>query len=191
MRSLPNGMQHFCTAGFELKVKAYVGALLIKYCHPAAVKIEKLWNINACSRWLIMATVVLFCSVLQFLTSTSPFSSPHLFIFPNCSSSFCLSFCFVWFHQPFFSLSSNLSHFLLLISPPFCQTLFQVSECNWPSRQAPGLHNLFAVCKNMHNWLKQNPKNVCVITCSVRCSNLYVVLSNTKYNFYFHCAPKE
>uniref|UniRef100_A0A3Q2YNF4 Auxilin n=1 Tax=Hippocampus comes TaxID=109280 RepID=A0A3Q2YNF4_HIPCM len=42
----------------------------------------------------------------------------------------------------------------------------QVSECNWPARQAPSLHNLFAVCKNMHNWLKQNPKNVCVITCS-------------------------
>ncbi|XP_051568753.1 putative tyrosine-protein phosphatase auxilin isoform X3 [Myxocyprinus asiaticus] len=42
----------------------------------------------------------------------------------------------------------------------------RVSECNWPSRQAPSLHNLFAVCKNMYNWLKQNPKNVCVITCS-------------------------
>uniref|UniRef100_A0A665V454 Auxilin n=1 Tax=Echeneis naucrates TaxID=173247 RepID=A0A665V454_ECHNA len=42
----------------------------------------------------------------------------------------------------------------------------RVSECSWPSRQAPSLHNLFAVCKNMHNWLKQNPKNVCVITCS-------------------------
>uniref|UniRef100_A0A8C6U8N1 Auxilin n=1 Tax=Neogobius melanostomus TaxID=47308 RepID=A0A8C6U8N1_9GOBI len=42
----------------------------------------------------------------------------------------------------------------------------RVSECNWPSRQAPGLHNLFAVCKNMHNWLRQNPKNVCVLTCS-------------------------
>ncbi|XP_038571249.1 putative tyrosine-protein phosphatase auxilin isoform X2 [Micropterus salmoides] len=42
----------------------------------------------------------------------------------------------------------------------------RVSECNWPSRQAPSLHNLFAVCKNMHNWIKQNPKNVCVITCS-------------------------
>ncbi|KAL2089707.1 hypothetical protein ACEWY4_014395 [Coilia grayii] len=42
----------------------------------------------------------------------------------------------------------------------------RVSECNWPSKQAPSLHNLFAVCKNMHNWLRQNPKNVCVITCS-------------------------
>ncbi|XP_065096008.1 auxilin isoform X5 [Paramisgurnus dabryanus] len=42
----------------------------------------------------------------------------------------------------------------------------RVSECNWSSRQAPSLHNLFAVCKNMYNWLKQNPKNVCVITCS-------------------------
>ncbi|KAL4635023.1 putative tyrosine-protein phosphatase auxilin isoform X1 [Arapaima gigas] len=41
----------------------------------------------------------------------------------------------------------------------------RVSECSWPARQAPSLHNLFAVCKNMHNWLRQNPKNVCVITC--------------------------
>ncbi|XP_053549656.1 putative tyrosine-protein phosphatase auxilin [Bombina bombina] len=41
----------------------------------------------------------------------------------------------------------------------------RVSECSWPIRQAPSLHNLFAVCKNMHNWLQQNPKNVCVIHC--------------------------
>ncbi|XP_041133908.1 putative tyrosine-protein phosphatase auxilin isoform X2 [Polyodon spathula] len=41
----------------------------------------------------------------------------------------------------------------------------RVSECSWPSRQAPSLHNLFAVCKNMHNFLQQNPKNVCVIHC--------------------------
>uniref|UniRef100_A0A8B9ZKK2 Auxilin n=1 Tax=Anas platyrhynchos TaxID=8839 RepID=A0A8B9ZKK2_ANAPL len=32
---------------------------------------------------------------------------------------------------------------------------------DWPVRQAPSLHNLYAVCKNMHNWLQQNPKNVC------------------------------
>lgn len=73
-------------------------------------------------------------------------------------------------------LMLNLKHFLLhkigfsLSFPSHRIILFslQVSECNWPSRQAPSLHNLFAVCKNMHNWLKQNPKNVCVITCSVR-----------------------
>ncbi|XP_059583896.1 putative tyrosine-protein phosphatase auxilin isoform X3 [Alligator mississippiensis] len=41
----------------------------------------------------------------------------------------------------------------------------RVSECSWPVRQAPSLHNLYAVCKNMHNWLQQNPKNVCVIHC--------------------------
>uniref|UniRef100_A0A670ZXE3 Auxilin n=1 Tax=Pseudonaja textilis TaxID=8673 RepID=A0A670ZXE3_PSETE len=41
----------------------------------------------------------------------------------------------------------------------------RVSECSWPIRQAPSLHNLYAVCKNMHNWLQQNPKNVCVIHC--------------------------
>nr|XP_046247284.1 putative tyrosine-protein phosphatase auxilin isoform X2 [Scatophagus argus] len=61
----------------------------------------------------------------------------------------------------FMLFSSFLPPLLFLVPPPF-----QVSECNWPSRQAPSLHNLFAVCKNMHNWLKQNPKNVCVITCS-------------------------
>nr|XP_033772683.1 putative tyrosine-protein phosphatase auxilin isoform X2 [Geotrypetes seraphini] len=41
----------------------------------------------------------------------------------------------------------------------------RVSECSWPVRQAPSLHNLYAVCKNMYNWLQQNPKNVCVIHC--------------------------
>ncbi|XP_043941502.1 putative tyrosine-protein phosphatase auxilin isoform X2 [Protopterus annectens] len=41
----------------------------------------------------------------------------------------------------------------------------RVSECSWPARQAPSLHNLYAVCKNMHHWLQQNPKNVCVIHC--------------------------
>lgn len=47
--------------------------------------------------------------------------------------------------------------------PPF----LQVSECSWPIRQAPSLHNLFAVCRNMYNWLLQNPKNVCVVHCLV------------------------
>ncbi|XP_030062463.1 auxilin [Microcaecilia unicolor] len=41
----------------------------------------------------------------------------------------------------------------------------RVSECSWPVRQAPSLHNLYAVCKNMYNWLQQNPKNVCIIHC--------------------------
>lgn len=116
------------------------------------------------------------CVVLlgsAFLNSTSPFSSPHFYVFfPNNSSSSCLSllFCFICFFSsslPLFTVSSNLSPCNAFSQ--LCQTFVQVSECNWPSRQAPGLHNLFAVCKNMHNWLKQNPKNVCVITCSVRC----------------------
>lgn len=49
----------------------------------------------------------------------------------------------------------------------FILWFLQVSECSWPVRQAPSLHNLYAVCKNMHNWLQQNPKNVCVIHCMV------------------------
>ncbi|KAK2107203.1 putative tyrosine-protein phosphatase auxilin [Saguinus oedipus] len=45
------------------------------------------------------------------------------------------------------------------------QEITGVSECSWPIRQAPSLHNLFAVCRNMYNWLLQNPKNVCVVHC--------------------------
>ncbi|KAH3730757.1 cyclin-G-associated kinase-like [Dreissena polymorpha] len=41
----------------------------------------------------------------------------------------------------------------------------RVSECGWPVRKAPGLANLFAICKNMHLWLRQNPKNICVVHC--------------------------
>lgn len=68
----------------------------------------------------------------------------------------------------------------IVLITPCSHFLCQVSECNWPSRQAPSLHNLFAVCKNMHNWLKQNPKNVCVITCSVRRPSHLVLLSYIK-----------
>ncbi|XP_043555371.1 putative tyrosine-protein phosphatase auxilin isoform X2 [Chiloscyllium plagiosum] len=45
----------------------------------------------------------------------------------------------------------------------------RISECSWPARQAPSLHNLYAVCKNMHHWLQQNPKNVCAIHCVEGC----------------------
>lgn len=82
-------------------------------------------------------------------------------------------FLFLIYFLFFLILSLLLSGFIhpsfLILSPSLSPMSidFQVSECNWPSRQAPSLHNLFAVCKNMHNWLKQNPKNVCVITCSV------------------------
>uniref|UniRef100_A0A6J0VCM0 Cyclin-G-associated kinase isoform X1 n=1 Tax=Pogona vitticeps TaxID=103695 RepID=A0A6J0VCM0_9SAUR len=41
----------------------------------------------------------------------------------------------------------------------------RVSECGWPARRAPSLQNLYTVCKNMHVWLKQDPKNVCVVHC--------------------------
>ncbi|CAH1774732.1 unnamed protein product [Owenia fusiformis] len=41
----------------------------------------------------------------------------------------------------------------------------RVSECGWDARKAPTLHNLFAICKNMHLWLRQNPKNICVVHC--------------------------
>ncbi|KAJ8305794.1 hypothetical protein KUTeg_016339 [Tegillarca granosa] len=41
----------------------------------------------------------------------------------------------------------------------------RVSECGWPARKAPTLANLFAICKNMHLWLRQNPKNICIVHC--------------------------
>ncbi|KAM6036271.1 cyclin-G-associated kinase isoform 2-T2 [Theristicus caerulescens] len=41
----------------------------------------------------------------------------------------------------------------------------RVSECGWPARRAPNLHNLYTICKNMHLWLKQDQKNVCIVHC--------------------------
>ncbi|KAL4236400.1 hypothetical protein ACF0H5_004785 [Mactra antiquata] len=41
----------------------------------------------------------------------------------------------------------------------------RVSECGWPAKKAPTLASLFAICKNMHLWLRQNPKNICVVHC--------------------------
>ncbi|NXH26718.1 GAK kinase, partial [Myiagra hebetior] len=40
-----------------------------------------------------------------------------------------------------------------------------VSECGWPARRAPSLQNLYSICKNMHLWLKQDQKNVCIVHC--------------------------
>uniref|UniRef100_A0A8C6J497 Cyclin-G-associated kinase n=1 Tax=Melopsittacus undulatus TaxID=13146 RepID=A0A8C6J497_MELUD len=41
----------------------------------------------------------------------------------------------------------------------------RVSECGWPARRAPNLQNLYSICKNMHLWLKQDQKNVCIVHC--------------------------
>ena len=43
----------------------------------------------------------------------------------------------------------------------------QVSECGWNAKKAPSLANLFAICKNMHLWLRQGPKNICIVHCIV------------------------
>nr|KAF6443507.1 DnaJ heat shock protein family (Hsp40) member C6 [Molossus molossus] len=65
--------------------------------------------------------------------------------------------------------SRHLDHYTVYnLSPKSYRTAkfhSRVSECSWPVRQAPSLHNLFAVCRNMYNWLLQNPKNVCVVHC--------------------------
>ncbi|XP_012944616.1 cyclin-G-associated kinase [Aplysia californica] len=41
----------------------------------------------------------------------------------------------------------------------------RVSECGWTAKKAPPLTNLYAICKNMHLWLRQTPKNICVVHC--------------------------
>ncbi|XP_019741167.1 cyclin-G-associated kinase [Hippocampus comes] len=41
----------------------------------------------------------------------------------------------------------------------------RVSECNWQVRRSPNLRSLYSVCKNMHQWLKQDQRNVCVVHC--------------------------
>ncbi|XP_047305974.1 cyclin-G-associated kinase isoform X27 [Homo sapiens] len=41
----------------------------------------------------------------------------------------------------------------------------RVSECGWAARRAPHLHTLYNICRNMHAWLRQDHKNVCVVHC--------------------------
>ncbi|XP_029457666.1 LOW QUALITY PROTEIN: cyclin-G-associated kinase [Rhinatrema bivittatum] len=41
----------------------------------------------------------------------------------------------------------------------------RVSECGWPARRAPNLQSLYSICKNMHLWLKQDQKNICIVHC--------------------------
>ncbi|NXV59759.1 GAK kinase, partial [Molothrus ater] len=56
--------------------------------------------------------------------------------------------------------------FLLCIAFYFESLLYlTVSECGWPARRAPNLQNLYSICKNMHLWLKQDQKNVCIVHC--------------------------
>ncbi|NXN54179.1 GAK kinase, partial [Rynchops niger] len=59
--------------------------------------------------------------------------------------------------QMYVTMESYFSRLLLL--------LLQVSECGWPARRAPNLQNLYSICKNMHLWLKQDQKNVCIVHC--------------------------
>ncbi|NXY64759.1 GAK kinase, partial [Callaeas wilsoni] len=57
-------------------------------------------------------------------------------------------------------LCNTVSHVCCLLS-----LSLQVSECGWPARRAPNLQNLYSICKNMHLWLKQDQKNVCIVHC--------------------------
>ncbi|XP_046904516.1 cyclin-G-associated kinase isoform X2 [Hypomesus transpacificus] len=41
----------------------------------------------------------------------------------------------------------------------------RVSECGWQARRAPNLRSLYSVCKNMHMWLKQDQRNICIVHC--------------------------
>ncbi|XP_066241437.1 cyclin-G-associated kinase isoform X2 [Saccopteryx leptura] len=41
----------------------------------------------------------------------------------------------------------------------------RVSACGWAARRAPSLRSLYSVCRDMHWWLRQDQKNVCVLHC--------------------------
>lgn len=41
----------------------------------------------------------------------------------------------------------------------------RVSECGWQARRAPNLRNLYSICKSMHQWLKQDQRNICIVHC--------------------------
>ncbi|NXC88105.1 GAK kinase, partial [Cercotrichas coryphoeus] len=67
---------------------------------------------------------------------------------------------------PMLFSSPELSSFHSLDCLYFESLLYlTVSECGWPARRAPNLQNLYSICKNMHLWLKQDQKNVCIVHC--------------------------
>ncbi|XP_053530582.1 cyclin-G-associated kinase isoform X2 [Ictalurus punctatus] len=41
----------------------------------------------------------------------------------------------------------------------------RVWECGWQVRRAPSLTSLYSVCKSMHQWLKQDQRNICIVHC--------------------------
>ncbi|XP_053336927.1 cyclin-G-associated kinase isoform X2 [Clarias gariepinus] len=41
----------------------------------------------------------------------------------------------------------------------------RVWDCGWQVRRAPTLTSLYTVCKGMHQWLKQDQRNVCIVHC--------------------------
>ncbi|XP_053778598.1 cyclin-G-associated kinase isoform X2 [Desmodus rotundus] len=41
----------------------------------------------------------------------------------------------------------------------------RVSTYGWAARRAPSLRGLYSVCRDMHGWLRQDHRNVCVLHC--------------------------
>ncbi|GFR28810.1 cyclin-G-associated kinase [Trichonephila clavata] len=41
----------------------------------------------------------------------------------------------------------------------------KVSEAGWPPKKSPPLNTLISLCRNMYLYLKQDPKNVCIVHC--------------------------
>lgn len=60
-----------------------------------------------------------------------------------------------------------ISLYMLYLIKLIIVSCVQVSECGWQPRRAPTLKNLYSICKNMHQWLKQDQRNICIIHCLV------------------------
>lgn len=41
----------------------------------------------------------------------------------------------------------------------------KVSEAGWPPKKSPPLNTLISLCRNMYLYLRQDPKNVCIVHC--------------------------
>lgn len=73
-----------------------------------------------------------------------------------------------WFSEHIWFVKKNACR---AVTPDVLTALLcpaQVSECGWQARRAPNLRNLYSICKNMHQWLKQDQRNICVVHCLVR-----------------------
>ncbi|GIY30345.1 cyclin-G-associated kinase [Caerostris extrusa] len=69
----------------------------------------------------------------------------------------------------------------------------KISEAGWPAKKSPPLISLISLCRNMYLYLKQDPKNVCIVHCldgkssSAVLVSAFLIFANYSKNQKKHC----